>query len=204
MNSIQPNTTESQVYTLAKCLNELILNNNPDDALEKIVEWLAIALQLDRCFIFKNHIDPQSGDLFTSIIHWWQDGVFDKSSKEIQYVQNLDTKYFPEIKRLLEDKKSFQVTTDANASPLLQQLLKSAGLQAVLLTPIFQEEKLWGFIGFGDRYEPRKWRLTETEMLQSLAAAIGVNIETRELKRKVEERNFVFETAFGALNEYLW
>jgi PAS domain S-box-containing protein len=204
MNTLQPNTSESQVYTIAKCLNELIINSNPDDALEKIVEWLSNSLHLDRCFIFKNHKDSNSGELFTSIIHWWQDGVFDKSSKEIQYVQNLQTSLFPEIKRLLQDKKSFQVTTDTNASPLLQQILLAAGLKAVLLTPIFQEEELWGFIGFGDRYEPRKWRLTETEMLQSLAAAIGVNIETRSLKQKIEERNFVFETALGALNEYLW
>lgn len=204
MNTLQHNSTESQVYTIAKCLNELIVNNNPDEALEKIVEWLSNALHLDRCFIFKNHTDIATGELHTSIIHWWQDGVFDKTSKEIQYVQNLKTSLFPEIKRLLEDKKSFQVTTDTNASPLLQQILLAAGLKAVLLTPIFQDNLLWGFIGFGDRYEPRKWRLTETEMLQSLAGAIGVNIETRSLKQKIEERNFVFETALGALNEYLW
>jgi PAS domain S-box-containing protein len=41
-------------------------------------------------------------------------------------------------------------------------------------------------------------------MLQSLSAAIGVDVESRELKTQLYQRNEVYETSLSTLNELLW
>ncbi len=47
-------TVETPIYTIAKCLNEIIVNNDLDNALQKIVDWLAESLEIDCCYICEN------------------------------------------------------------------------------------------------------------------------------------------------------
>ncbi len=194
---------DTPIYTIARCLNELIVNSNLHDALEKIVEWLPLSLNIDRCYVFKNHITEDSTSL-TSIIHWYEEGVTDKKGKDLSYLTNINTAFFPEITEPLTTRRPFQVSTYDDLSPQLSQLMAATELKTLLLTPIFSAGDLWGFIGFGDKFNPRRWKNNEIEMLQSLSAAIGVDIESRELRAELYQRNEIYETSLSTLNELIW
>lgn len=200
----QQTSGETPIYTIARCLNELIINTNFSDALEKIVEWLPQSLTLGGCYIFKNHADEESKKVYTSILHWWEEGVYDKKRKDISHFRNIDTGLFPEITSAFIGRKTFQVSVDDDLTPQLRQIMTAAELNALLLTPVFSGEWLWGCIGFGNKYKPRTWKNAEIEMLQSLSAAIGVDVESRDLKTQLYQRNEVYETSLSTLNELLW
>jgi GAF domain-containing protein len=199
-----PNGSKTPIYTIAKCLNELIINSNLNDALEKIIEWLPQSLDVDRAYIFQNHPDEQSGNILSSIIHWWEKGIATKEGKSLDYLKNVNTELFPEITESLISRKAFQVSVYDNLSPYLSQMLAATELKTLLLTPIFSGGELWGFIGFGDQYNLRKWKNDEVEMLQSLSAAIGFDVESRTLRTQLYQRNEVSETILSTLNELIW
>ncbi len=205
MNNIASNhPTISPVYTVAKCLNELIVNENLNDAFEKIVEWLPVSMGIDRCYIFRNNINSKDGIIYTNIIHWWEEGVTDKRSKDLSYLKNINTSLFPEFNTFKESGKPYSIKLSDDMSPALHQMMVQTELQSWLLVPIVSGGEFWGFIGLGTKNEPRLWNLDETEMLQSLAAAIGVDLESRKLRSLLYQQAEVYETTLSVLNELMW
>jgi PAS domain S-box-containing protein len=60
-----------------------------------------------------------------------------------------------------------------------RDVLEDLQILAILLVPVFVRGKYWGFIGVSDRTNDRIWADTEIEILMTLAATIGLIIETR-------------------------
>ncbi len=194
-----PVIDENPIYTVAKCLNELIVNDNLDKALDNIVEWLASSLEIDRCYIFENRFDKSSKTLFTSIRHGQYHALMEKVLQDITG----NTTDFPEITSILQSDRSYKVAVTDILSPYMSELLKQPGLKSLLIIPVFSGGTYWGFIGFGDTLNIRSWRNSEPE-LKSLAAAIGVAIENRRFKNEIEVKNAVYNSTLSTLNEIVW
>jgi PAS domain S-box-containing protein len=197
-------TTQTPIYTISKCLNELIINDNISAAFEKITEWLPQSLQVDRSYIFKNTINQQTKQLHTSIIHWWEEGVVDKRAKDISYLKNINTTLFPEFAQFQHSGKPYSVAVNQNISAALQQMMIATDLQSWLLVPIISAGEFWGFMGLGTKHEIKIWEDEVVEMLQSLASAIGADIESRKLKGLLYQQAEVYETTLSLLNELMW
>ncbi len=200
----QVHTTETPVYTVAKCLNELIVNDNISSAFEKIVEWLPLSLGVDRSYIFRNKIHQPTQQLHTSIIHWWEEGIIDKRGKDLSYLKNINTSLFPEFAKFQHSGKPYSISIEGDNSAALQQMMVLTELQSWLLVPIISAGEFWGFIGLGTKHEIKKWEAVQVEMLQSLVAAIGVDIESRKLKGLLYQQAEVYETTLSLLNELMW
>ncbi len=56
---------ETPIYTIAKCLNEIIVNNDFGEALHNIVDWLAASLNIDCCYISENGNKASDLAIFT-------------------------------------------------------------------------------------------------------------------------------------------
>jgi hypothetical protein len=94
------------IYTVAKCLKELIVNKNIDEALERIIEWLSESLDIDRCYIFDHCPDTGSQTLFKSFRHGNEEGVRGDSIRNAQ-TSALSTQItFPSLKMYLSEKVS--------------------------------------------------------------------------------------------------
>src|ERR1043165_3681470 len=125
-------SSEAPIYTVAKCLNELIVNKDIDDALEQIVEWLATSLQIDRCYIFESNTDG-SPMLFKSFRHGREAGIREASVAGFEETL-LSNNLFPELKNVLERKQSFKVSINNIISPQLKTLMEKTQLQSLFLT----------------------------------------------------------------------
>ena len=201
MTNATLNTIETPIYTVAKCLKELIINKNLDEALENIVEWLCASLEIDRCYLFEHSPDSYHQTLFKSFRQGREEGIRGDSIKDIGHLFN--TNSFPELKNVLDRKKTLKVSINNNVSAQLKNLLGRTELKSLLLIPVYSETSTWGFIGFGDTQNIRTWRNTEQE-LQSLASAIGTALESKKLADNISDTNEVYKTTLSNLNEMVW
>ncbi len=194
-------TSNSEIYTIARCLKELIVNRHLNEALNHIVGWLAESLDIDRCYISQARPEDQSAKRFTSI-------YAAENKPDTSPLRNLrdivfSTGNFPQIKSQLEANYSFKISINDEISPALFEFLEASGLQSLLMIPVFSNKKYWGFIGFGDSLSPRTWRRSEHD-LKSLASAIGVAIENNRQKKEKQDRNEDFNTTLIRLKEFIW
>ncbi|MDB5249572.1 MAG: hypothetical protein JWQ40_3966 [Segetibacter sp.] len=187
---------ETPIYTIAKCLNEIIVNNDLDNALQNIVDWLAHSLEIDCCYICENGNSTSNQTIFAT-----------KGSFGERLVNNYDvitnTLQFPDVHTVLSENHCYKVSINNRVSAELHEWLKRSNLQSLLLIPVFRGNKFWGSIGFGDAKNTRTWHNSEIQ-LQSLASAIGSAKETNRIKAEIEANNEVFNTKLSTLNEIVW
>lgn len=170
------------MHTIARCLQELIVNKNISAALKKVVSWLAVSLDIDRCYIAEYTDNTTANNQLISV----QAGNkktkkgSERSTRDIIF----NTDDFPEIHELLQANTSFKVTVDDEMSSSLYDFLQIFELKSLLLIPLFNSENYWGFIGFADTRAPHTWRNTEA-ILKSLAVAIGGAIEANHLRNNL-------------------
>ena len=196
------NTAEAPIYTVAKCLNELIVNKNADDALEKVVEWLSVSLDINRCFIFKSKSNSSIPEFYRSFNYGKKESLRQTSIARLKGAA-LDLNDYPEVRNVLEKRLSFKISVNNIISRPLLELLEKVELMSVLVVPIFSAGSVWGFICFGDTKNNRTWRNSEQE-LQSLAAAIGVAFSAKDTTTTQSETNETFNSKLPSRNEASW
>ena len=190
-------STDSTIYAIAKCLNEIIVNPDFNNALQKVVNWLAESLEIDRCFI------SESGNTRMHLSFFSQNAEKDNFQHQ-QYDQViLNSDLFPEVHSILIDNRCFKVSINNRVSAKLQHWLQNANLQSLLLIPVFRGNKFWGCIGFGDSKNTRTWHNSEFQ-LHSLANAIGSAIESMSIKNELERKNGDVSAIGSAINEIVW
>ncbi len=201
MPVISAHNVDKEIYTIARCLKELIVNNNLDEALENIVEWLAETLNISRCYISEAGSVKGYNNQVSTI---YAGSKAYKTAVEIQG-QNLflNTSEFPQILSILESNKTFKVSINDTIGAGMFRFLQASGLQSLLLVPLLSDKKYWGFIGFGDSISPRTWRKSENELV-SLANAIGFAKEKNRYNKEIIEKNEVYNSTLSGLKELVW
>ena len=195
--TVTTDSVDSTIYTIAKCLNEIIVNPDFNSSLQNVVDWLAESLEIDRCFIAENG---------QSRLHL---SIFSKNSEKDGFQQQqydqviLNAELFPEIQSVLNDNRCFKVSINNKISEKLHLWLNSFNLQSLLLIPVFRGNKFWGCIGFGDTKNTRTWHNSEFQ-LHSLANAIGYALESHAIKNEIEKNYEDFTSSDSSLNEIVW
>lgn len=201
MITVNTNTVDTPIYTVAKCLKELIVNKNIDEAIQLIVQWLSESLDIDRCYIFEHCADTGQQKLFKGFSYSKSDGRRGDLTNTADFsLFNINT--IPELKNIVERKKSLKVSTNNRTSAELQLLLGNISIQSLLLIPVFSAGEIWGFIGFADTHNIRTWRNTEQE-LQSLASAIGMALESKRISDDITQTNKAYSSTLSDIKERL-
>ncbi|GEO09320.1 PAS domain S-box protein [Segetibacter aerophilus] len=186
---------EKPIYTIAKCLNEIIVNNDLNDALQKIVDWLANSLDIDCCYISEDGNKAANLAIFSS--ERMAENLGD-SNNSILHIND-----FPEILDILHNNLCYKVSRNNRVSQKLHEWLRASNVRSLLLMPVFRGTRFWGCIGFGDAKNNRTWHSSEIQ-LQSLASAIGSAIESKRIKQEIQQSNEVINTTLSTLNEIIW
>ena len=181
---------EMPIYTVAKCLNELIVNQNQDKAFQQIVRWLSDSLAIDRCFVI-SHAENNSSVPAIGI------------SSSLIYRHDIDLQKFPEVFETLQSGRTYKVSTNNQVSDNIHQLLQQLQLQSILFIPVFRSKKLFGAIVFGDSQFSRTWRNSEME-LHSLATAMGAIILAAQSKNESGKKEEADGLASTRITEYTW
>ncbi|MFN4082466.1 MAG: PAS domain S-box protein [Bacteroidia bacterium] len=176
-----------KILKAANLASSILLRTNEkfEDLINKALETIGKAIEVDRVYIFKNHeIDGV----------WYLSQTFEWSHDQVApQINNPDLQNLPFIEagferwfNLLSNKKSVSGIVDE--FPIEEQdLLKSQDIKSLLVVPIYLGEVFWGFVGFDDCHTNRIWQQNEEEILINLANNIGSAYERNEAIAKLKD-----------------
>ena len=131
--------------------------------LNKAFESIGIATEVDRVYVWKNHVGDDER-LYTSQIVEWSPYAESVQGGELAVDIAFDDVLPVWRETLLKGISVNTIVKDAD--PAVQRQLSPQGVVSVLLVPIFLQEKFWGFIGFDDCHNERKFTNVEEAVLR--------------------------------------
>ena len=187
---------------VAGALNYLLETSDFYEALGKALKVLAFSAEVDRIYIYESHAHPDTGEPAMSERFEW-DRFTDAPQINPPEFQNIS--YSIGLQRW-HDLLSANVTVSGLMRELPdaeQEFLAPQNIQAVLLVPIMIQEKFWGFIGFDDCHQPRRWRDEEEAVLIALAGGIGAAIARDRMEEQFRQTSAELRGVFQSLpDEY--
>lgn len=186
----------------AGAMNYLLTESNYDEAIQKALGEIGRASDVDRAYVFVNHTDEKTGDIYSSQHYeWTAEGVSDQlDNPELQNVSYKES--FPRWYKALV--KGEIIAGLVNSFPESEQeVLRSQQIISMIIVPVFVKGSFWGFIGFDDCTDGIEWSSGEISILQALAASIGGLINRRQTEDKLTNAIQAAEAATQAKSEFL-
>jgi len=198
---LMENTEKSFSTTIANCLNELIINEHVEEALQKIMPWLGEGVQADACFISRLITGKADKRKYIQVKFSWYHQYIASLQNDHRLLQDVLIETYPEVKDCVIERRTISVSLDGQISDSSKKLLTDAELYSLLLVPIISMGECWGIISLSFKSYIAKG---VEKNVQLLANAIGASLESATLKNQLYHRNELFETSLATLNELIW
>ena len=169
------NTQDKLLQAISDATNCLLILKNHQQAVEKALDILGKALEVNIVEIYQDFDCANGSQKFAQCFSWNQDstcrgnlaGFFqDKTIKDFQ----LEDCFIS-----LKDGKFVQILVKGLPAQVAETIQKQ-GILLLSLVPIIIEGAFWGFIVFGDSQSDRQWSKNEESLLKGMAANIGSEI----------------------------
>jgi PAS domain S-box-containing protein len=177
--------------------NHLLTTKDFSAAITLALATLGQACDVDRVYVFENHLHPSTGELLMSQRFEWT------SSTVTAQIEN------PELQNLSYNTCSpLWYDSLAAGRPIgglvkelpshEREILERQEILSILVVPIFIEGQFWGFVGFDDCHRERQWTETERAILSAAAASVGGAI----IRQRTEVALQASELQFRAIFEH--
>lgn len=152
--------------------------------LQGILSKLGRAAEVSRVYIFENEQDPHGG-LLTSLRHEWvAEGISAQLEDPLMHRISFEAMGFQRWNQLL--KRGMAVFGRVLEFPDSEQaFLLRQSIQALVVAPIFVDEAWWGFIGFDDCTEARRWSSMEIDALYTAGNIIGAALRRKRNEERI-------------------
>ncbi|MBF2053188.1 MAG: PAS domain S-box protein [Candidatus Sericytochromatia bacterium] len=178
---------------IVQAVNNLITIPDFHLAIQEVIASLGKIPDVDRVYIFENHLDMQSGELLLSQRYEWTAPHLLHQKPEPQdpaYPQQL-----PRWLKLLQQGEVVQGPVEQFPAAEQTQLVQQ-GIQAILVVPIEMDKCFWGFIGLENRHSERPWTSSEESLLRMVAGAIGATLEHKRDEAALAYSESMFRNVF--------
>jgi signal transduction histidine kinase/CheY-like chemotaxis protein/HPt (histidine-containing phosphotransfer) domain-containing protein/PAS domain-containing protein len=193
---------EKMLTSIAFATKELLSNHDFATATQKAITLLGDGAGVDRAYLFENSLDENGNLLSSQRFEWSALGV--PAEIDNPNLQGLPIGLFGEGSRVMAQNKLYQAIIDQmETDPELKELLQSQDIKSILLIPIYVEDYFWGFVGFDDCTNERKWSEAETALLISFADSISNAIERKNMERNLVQSMEAANEASIAKSEFL-
>ncbi|MDY7023286.1 MAG: ATP-binding protein [Cyanobacteriota bacterium] len=187
------NTTSDRLLQgIARATNSLLTVSDYHRSIDAALAALGPATDVDRIYIFENHLHSQSDEVAISQRwEWVAKGVV----PEIDNPELQDCPYSKYLPRWYEVMVQGQpiVGLVQNFPPEERKLLEPQGILSILVVPIFIGETFWGFAGFDNCHAEHDWSENEVAALQAIAGTIGGAISRRQAETALQDLNLELE-----------
>lgn len=176
---------------VAIATNQLLTNKDFTQAVYQALAALGKAVQVNRVYVFENHLDPHTGEPLMSQRFEWTD---DTVTPEIDNPELQNLPYFKFLPRWYQILASGKIVCGLvkDFPENERKVLEPQNIISILVVPIFIEDTFWGFVGFDECRYQRQWKDSEEAILIAAAGSIGAAIvrkRTEEALRRSEVRN---------------
>ena len=167
---------------VAQATNHLLMQQDLNQAITNAIDTIGKATNADRVYIFENHQNPETGVKLTSQRYKWikETASIQINNPDFQHII-IDAAMSNWDCNLMQGKTIKGAVKDFSIKE--KQILDLNNIKTILITPIFVNNKYWGFIGIDNCSDQREWDKEEESMLITLSASIGSII----LRKKTED-----------------
>lgn len=208
-SSISPGSAEEELHRrdcllqgVAQATHVLLSCNDFSRALYQAFQRLQAAAQVDRVYLFENHIDPETGDLLMSQRYEWPRSSIGPEVDHPAF-QGIPYKAWPGWEEELRTGTPIQGPVRRFADPV-REILQAMGTQSILVTPIFIEDKFWGYIGFDDCSVERVWSEGEKSTLLTAANSVGAAYVRERAKKALAESQAQYKAVVESVREVIF
>jgi signal transduction histidine kinase/DNA-binding response OmpR family regulator len=173
----------------ASVMNHILLTReDPLEAIDKNLSVLGEASDQDRVYVFE-YTSPGNGEdgLIHQRVEWVREGI--SAQIDNPDLQNIPFETsLPRWARLL--KKGQYIQGLVQDFPEEERpLLEDQHILSLLVVPIFNKERFWGFVGFDNCHEAYVWTHSERSVLNSIASSMGAAFLRREAELRLHQTN---------------
>jgi diguanylate cyclase (GGDEF)-like protein len=171
------------LQAVAESANYLLVEMNYETAVEKALTMLGEAAEVDRVYLFRNHLHPVTGEMAVSLrVEWtrfhiqpssqhWQNQPYESSGLERWYT------------KLSQGQAIIGLTCEFPFTE--QKILARDGVKSIFLVPLCLEEKFWGYVGLADCSQERQWSRHEESTLLTMAASISGAWQRQQVEERI-------------------
>jgi PAS domain S-box-containing protein len=162
----------------------LLKSQDYTKSIPQALKLLGNATGVDRVYYFKNNFDDENTIVTTSQkAEWSIDSVTPQiDNPELQDVpiEAVELFFAPLFKR-----KPFIALIEELPECITKEILQSQDIKSILVLPIFIKETLWGFVGFDDCRQNRRWSTVERDLLELFSTSISEAIERKQSEEAI-------------------
>lgn len=180
---------------VAEATRQLLAIADFDTAVNGALEAIATATDIDRIFVYQNHIEPDSHRESATCPYEWTATDVVKARE----LPNHFPLFYDEIEGYCE-----WLSVLKTGQPVQKLAREMSGLGqdkqvqeqalSVLTVPIFVEGDYWGNFGFDDCTTERVWNEVEIAVLETAAASFAGALERRKNVAEVEQRDALLKS----------
>ncbi|MDK2937926.1 MAG: hypothetical protein PWQ51_90 [Methanolobus sp.] len=187
--------------TTIECMRLLQEPGDIDEIMPRILKKIHHTVSNSRTYIFRNEEDTELGLCMSQVYEEVSEGIEAQiDNPELQHLPYSEGA--PTLLEIIVSGQNYSYIVEELEEPE-KSILKDQGILAILIIPIFSGEKLWGFIGFDDCVEERRWHKDDVNLLRVVADGIGEAILRRDSERELidsEERfKALHNASFGGI-----
>ncbi len=177
---------------IAIATNCLLTVKDHHESVQAALNALGPATNVDRIYIFENHVHPDTHQpAISQRWEWVAEGV----SPEIDNPELQNLPYLEILPRWYTTLSSGQpIVGKIRDFPESEQLLLGPqGIQSILVVPILIRDEFWGFAGFDDCHQEREWQASTQASLIAIAGSIGGAIAQQQAEANLKHLNETLE-----------
>jgi PAS domain S-box-containing protein len=160
------------LHAQATATHALLAMDDTEEGIRQALDLLGTALDVDRVYVFEDHVDPATGAVLTSQKYEWvSEGtrayLDDPMLQNVPYVPDFERWY----RELSQGRPIMGLVQDFPESE--REFLAGQDIVSILIVPIMVGHKPWGFMGLDDCHRERAWTESDASALTILAGAVG-------------------------------
>lgn len=171
----------------------LLLDHNKSD-LEIALAHLGRSAAADRCYVFE--VRESQGEWWaTQLAEWVREGVRPEiNNPDLQDLPLRQAGFGRWVQLFLQNQTVGGLVADMPTAE--QPMLLDQDITSILLVPVWDGPKLWGFLGLDDCQNGRVWSADEQRILRLVASALGGAL-------RLENREAYFRSLLGSTQIFL-
>jgi len=169
--------------------------NGFDQAVWKALDFLGLAAEVDRVYVWKNH-RGEDGRLYTTQVYEWSLGAEPQQGNELTVGIAFDEAIPTWEPTLTSGRCINSLVRDMPQSE--QEQLAPQGIVSILVAPIMLENEFWGFIGFDDCHQERVWSDSEEGILKAAGLLIASAMMRENTASALDNERLFFQQIIQA------